>query len=237
MEMTKTMQKRFLEISSSRNYKAAVAFQNEIAELIPGQLSKLKIDRVCGLDISYNKLLPQIYAAATVFSFPGLTLLEEATSLYTTKFPYIPGFLAYREGPALLQVVRKLKSKIDLIILDGHGMAHPRRAGLASIVGLLLDKPTIGCAKSKLVGKYVKPDEPKGSTTDLVHEGRIIGRVLRSRIDIKPIFISVGYKITLNDAVKLALKMCIDVKTPIPVQRAHVLSNIARQQALKRRSA
>jgi deoxyribonuclease V len=230
MKMSKMMRKRFLEICLSKDYRAAVAFQNEIAGLIPGKPYKGKIDTVCGLDISYNKLSPTIYAAAAVYSFPELALIEEAITADETAFPYIPGLLAYREGPALIKVIEKLKTKADLLIFDGQGLAHPRGAGIASMMGSLMDKPSIGAAKTRLIGSFVEPGKAKGSTSDLIYKEKIIGMVVRSRADVKPLFVSVGYGISLNRAVEFILKTCVGTRIPLPIRQAHHLANEARRR-------
>jgi deoxyribonuclease V len=230
MKMSKTLQKRFLEICSSKDYRAAVAFQNEIAAIIPGRPGREKIDRICGLDISYNRFSPRIYAAAAVYSFPELTVIEEATAVDIIDFPYIPGLLAYREGPPLLRVIRKLKAKVDLFIFDGQGLAHPRGAGIAGTMGLLLDRPSIGAAKTRLIGSFTEPGRTRGSAADLIYNGKVIGKVLRSKSDVKPIFVSVGYKISLASAVKFTLDICVDLKIPVPIRRAHILANMARRR-------
>ena len=224
------IQKRFMEICLSKDFAGAVEFQNEIKELLPGKPYESRIETVCGLDISYNKFSLTIYAAAAVYSFPNLSAIENGTISSTANFPYIPGLLAFREGPAVLQLVKTLKSKIDLFILDGHGMAHPRGAGLASILGLLLNIPSIGCAKTKLVGQYKEPGQARGSVSSLRYRSSVIGKVLRSRSGVKPIFVSIGYKIDLDRAIEIILKSCVDTRIALPIRTAHHLANMARQR-------
>jgi deoxyribonuclease V len=231
----KPLLENYLRICSSHDYRDATKFQNEIAELIPGKNRKQKTTTVCALDISYNKFSAEIYAAATLLSFPGLEPLEETAITDRSDFPYLPGLLAFREGPTMIKAVHSLARPIDLLLVDGHGMAHPRGAGIASILGLLLDKPSIGCAKSRLVGEFKAPGPKKGAKSNLTYEGDIVGSVVRTRDNVKPLFISVGYGVDLDCAVSLVLEMCVKTRMPEPLRLAHSLANLTRQnQALQR---
>jgi len=230
----KPLLEKYLRICSSHDYQDAIEFQNEIAELIPGKISKQKTATVCALDISYNKFSAEIYAAAALFSFPGLEPLEEAAIIDRSRFPYIPGLLAFREGPAMIKAVHSLARPVDILLVDGQGIAHPRGAGIASILGLLLDKPSIGCAKSRLVGEFRAPGPEKGAKSSLTYEGNLVGSVVRTRDNVKPLFVSVGYEVDLDDAVSRVLEMCVKTRMPEPLKRAHILANIMRQkQALQ----
>jgi len=136
-------------------------------------------------------------AGVVIFKFPNLKTIERQSFISTVNFPYIPGLLTFREGPSLLAAFKKIKNDPDIILFDGQGIAHPRRMGIATHLGLFLDKPTIGCAKSKLSGKYTSVGEGKGDYTLLKEGKEVLGAVLRTRRKVKPIFISPGYKIDL----------------------------------------
>jgi deoxyribonuclease V len=145
------------------------------------------------------------FAAVVVFSYPDLELLETQTASCPVEFPYVPGLLSFREGPALLSAFRKVEHEPDVILFDAQGYAHPRRFGAASHFGLILDRPSIGCAKSRLTGRYEEPGPEVGARSPLVDRGEVIGTVLRTRPSRSPLFVSVGHRISLPSAVELAL--------------------------------
>ncbi|UCE66492.1 MAG: endonuclease V [Candidatus Zixiibacteriota bacterium] len=221
----------FLSICKRKDYRAAIEFQDKIKNLIPGKPARKKIRNICGLDISFDKGSERVFAAASVHSFPDLAVIEQKGVTSITEFPYIPGLLAFREGPAIIELLEKLKSPIDLFLFDGQGIAHPRGAGIASMMGLLLDKPSIGCAKTRLVGGYDGPASRKGASSRLTHNGMIIGSVLRTRDNVKPVFVSVGYKIDLKISVDSILKCCRKYRIPEPIREAHRLSNQLRTES------
>jgi deoxyribonuclease V len=226
----KNLLTKFLSICERKDYKAAIAFQDKIKSLIPGKPAQKRIRNICGLDISFDKSSDRVFAAASVHSFPSLTIIEQKGTTTRTEFPYIPGLLAYREGPAIVELLMKVKSPVDLFLFDGQGIAHPRGAGIASMMGLLLNKPSIGCAKTKLVGEYNDPGPQKGSSTDLYYKGKIIGSVLRTRDNVKPVFVSVGYKFDLKRSVDIVLKCCPKYRIPEPIRETHRLSNRLRTE-------
>jgi deoxyribonuclease V len=156
--------------------------------------------------------------AGTRLSFEPV---ETATASAKLMFPYIPGLLSFREAPACLAAVRKLKSEPDLFLIDGQGIAHPRRLGLAAHLGLFLDKPTIGCAKSRLIGEFEPPGIEKGAHSPLRDHDQIIGAVVRTRHNVKPLFISVGHKCRLEDAIRLTLACATRYRLPEPTRLAH----------------
>jgi deoxyribonuclease V len=221
---------RFNQICRSKDYKGAAEFQRELGDLIPGKQYRTRFETICGLDVSFDKKSEAIYAAASIHSLTDLGQLEDATLRSTIDFPYVPGLLAFREGPVILELISKLQTPIDLLILDGQGLAHPRGAGIASMIGLLADLPSIGCAKTKLVGEYEEPGIEKGSRSDLSYRGNIVGAVLRSRSSVKPVFVSVGYEIDLERAVEIVLSSCQRYRLPEPIRRAHILANRLRQE-------
>ena len=160
------------------------------------------------------------YAAVIVYTFPELNELERVYSIGELKFPYVPGLLSYREVPLLLETFGKLRRMPDLILVDGHGWAHPRRAGIACHLGLVLDTPTIGCAKSLLIGQYEMPAATRGSQSPLSHEGERIGTVLRTREGVRPIFVSCGHRVSLANAVRVVLDCCDGYRIPKPQRHA-----------------
>jgi deoxyribonuclease V len=159
--------------------------------------------------------------------------IEEVTVQRRAEFPYIPGLLSFREMPALLAAFEKLRARPDVIIYDGHGIAHPRGFGIASHLGVLLDVSTIGCAKKRLVGEHEEPGPERGSQVPLILDGRTIGTVLSTRSNVKPVFVSIGHRIGLRSAVRLVLESGGGYRLPEPTRRAHLLSNAARRGEVK----
>ena len=178
------------------------------------------VRRVAGADIAYDPSRDRLYAAVLVFSFPSLEPIEWRAVTARIRFPYVPGLLSFREVPALLAAWRLLKTRPDLLICDGQGIAHPRGIGLASHLGLLLDRPTIGCAKSRLVGRHGPVGVQRGARASLVHGGRVVGTVLRTRPGVKPLYISPGHRIGLGDSVRYVLACTRGFRLPEPVRQA-----------------
>jgi deoxyribonuclease V len=162
-----------------------------------------------------------IIACAVVLSAKTFEIIETAYAVQAVNFPYIPGLLSFREAPACLAAIEKLKTIPDCVIVDGQGIAHPRRLGIACHLGLFLDIPTIGCAKSRLIGDFKQPGSAKGSTSLLTDKGETIGSVVRTRNDVKPVFVSVGHKCRLCDAVRIVLDCCRRYRLPEPSRLAH----------------
>jgi deoxyribonuclease V len=162
---------------------------------------------VAGLDVAYDVRRRLAVAAAVVIDATTLTPVETTTATAELTFPYLPGLLAWRELPALLAAWRRLRARPDLVLCDGQGRAHPRRCGLACMAGLLLDLPAIGCAKSVLVGRHGRLGSRRGATADLVDGTEVIGRALRTRDGVRPVYVSVGHCITLDDAVSWVLQL------------------------------
>ena len=170
---------------------------------------------------------------AVVLSLPGFELVEAARVAAETDFPYVPGLLSFREAPAAVEALERLSVVPDLIVCDGQGRAHPRRLGLASHIGLWAERPTIGLAKSRLTGSHVEPARTRGSSVRLVDpaSGELIGRVLRTRTGVKPLYVSVGHLITLPEAEELALMLAPKFRLAEPIRRAHALVNELRRAA------
>jgi len=203
----------------------AERIQEGLAKRIILEDSPGKIETVAGCDTSFSPNGNEAYAAVIILKFPELVSLEQVRVKVAMRFPYIPGLLTFREGPALLSAFEKIKREPDLIIFDGQGIAHPRRMGLATHLGILLDKPSIGCAKTHLFGRFDNVIEKgKGSYTLLKENGKTLGAVLRTRQNVKPLFVSPGYKITLKRSIELILCLCPKFRLPEPLRLAHILS-------------
>lgn len=206
----------------------AFAIQNKLRKKVCTDKSAIKladISHVAGCDVSYSKNTNKLYAAVVVLSFPRLELVEEKHFISTTAFPYIPGLLAFREGLPLLEACKQLKLEPDIFLFDGHGVAHPRQMGIASHIGLFLDKPSIGIAKNNLWGKHEQPGPQKGFSSPLTKHGAEIGRVLRTRHKVKPVFVSVGHLIDIKTAEEIVLACCSRHRLPEPIRQAHLISN------------
>jgi len=186
---------------------------------------------VAGADASYTKGSDVIHAVVVVLRYPDLTVVERVSVSVVTGFPYIPGLLAFREGPALIEAFRRLRSEPDVIFFDGHGIAHPRGIGIASHVGLLLDRPSIGVAKSLLTGSVAKPGFMRGSMTPILRDGETIGMAVRTKEWAKPVYVSVGHRISLEAAVDLVLATARGYRLPEPTRQAHLLSNAVRKES------
>lgn len=185
------------------------------------------VRHVAGADVSTQN--DRAYATVVVLDFPGLSAVEVRGAQEPLEFPYVPGLLAFREIPVLLGVLEQVETPVDALIVDGQGYAHPRRMGLASHLGLFLDVPTVGCAKSRLVGEHDEPGREKGSATDLVHRGEVVGKVLRTRNGVSPVYVSVGNRIDLGSAVELVLACCPKYRLPETTRQAHDASNRRRR--------
>jgi deoxyribonuclease V len=182
---------------------------------------------VAGADVSTEG--DRAYATVAVLDFPWLSVVEVRGFESPLEFPYVPGLLAFREIPSVVGALRKVETAVDAVILDAQGLAHPRRMGLASHIGLFLDVPTVGCAKSLLVGSFEEPGMEKGSTADLVHRGDVVGRVVRTREGVSPVYVSVGNGIDLDSAVELVLACCTKYRLPEPTRQAHNAANRLRR--------
>lgn len=181
-----------------------------------------RIRHVAGADVAFGN--GQAYAAVLLFSYPDLRLVETAHAVAPLTFPYVPGLLTFREGPALLKAFAALAARPDLILFDAHGLAHPRRFGLACHMGVLLDRPSVGCAKSVLVGEWDSEalGERRGAWVPLVLDGKTVGVAVRTREATKPIFVSIGHRVSLRSAVRLALACCVGYRIPEPTRQADI---------------
>lgn len=173
---------------------------------------------VAGVDAAFTPA--NVVAAACLYAFPSLICLERTTAVLPLTFPYVPGYLAFREAPAIIGALEKLTRKPDIILVDGQGTAHPRGLGIACHLGVLLDIPTIGCAKSRLVGEYREPAKRKGAWSDLRYEGQSVGAVLRTRYDVRPVFVSPGHRIDKEGSVSVVLACVERYRIPEPLRCA-----------------
>jgi deoxyribonuclease V len=217
------------------SYSQARQLQEKLASKVQFVPIKKNLKLIAGLDCAFSKDGKKIIAVVIVLKLPDFAVIETANATRKTTFPYIPGLLSFREAPVCIAAVKKLRSKPDVFIIDGQGIAHPRRLGLAAHLGLFFDKPTIGCAKSRLTGRFEEPPLEKGNYSLLKdtkkitsHErqatsGEIIGAVLRTRTNIKPVFISVGNRCLLKDAIETTLACTTKYRLPEPTRLAHQL--------------
>ncbi len=177
---------------------------------------------IAGVDAAFSE--DRVFAAVCLYRYPEMALVEQATAVRQITFPYVPGYLLFREGPATIAALHKLRKKPEVILVDGHGIAHTRGIGSASHLGVLLDIPTIGCAKKRLVGHYRMPGEKKGNWTELVFKKCTVGAVLRTRDRVRPLFLSPGHRIDLQDAIRITLGCVGRYRVPEPLRCADILS-------------
>lgn len=198
----------------------------EIQKRLAGLVRTLPLPRlpqtIAGVDVSVQR--DEVQAAVAVLAFPSLEPLSHALWRGPVEYPYVPGLLSFREVPAVLRAIEALDFMPDLFMADAHGVAHPRRMGMAAHLGVLLDAPVVGVAKSRLIGDYAEPEDYAGAHTPLVDGDEQIGVVLRTRAGVKPLFISVGHRITLTEAVGLVIAAQTRFRLPEPTREAHLLS-------------
>jgi len=200
-----------------------VALQRRLASEVAEERLPENIKLVAGVDCSYSEKDKKILSGAVVFDSGSWKQITSATSVGDCSFPYVSGLLSFREAPAVIEVIEKLDFQPDLLLCDGQGRAHPRRLGLASHVGLWLQIPTIGVAKSCLCGDYRMPGKRKSCNTRLIHKGEVVGRVVRTRTGVKPVFVSPGHLVTLADSVRWTLRSARRYRLPEPSRAAHRL--------------
>jgi len=204
----------------------ATQIQNRLAPKVTETPLPDDIETVAGVDVSIRDDTAQ--AAVVVLKLPDLQVVDEAIHRCEVPFPYVPGLLSFRETPPVLPALEQLSVTPDVLMTDSHGRAHPRRFGFACHLGVLLDHPTLGVAKSILTGEPQRPLDPeKGHHVPLVDDGETVGAVLRTRTDVNPVYVSVGHRLTLADAVTLALNCSPRYKIPEPTRQAHKLSRAA----------
>ena len=215
-----------MRVGSLHSWQVSTAQALEIQQRLATQVSKKSAVTtprfIAGVDISTGKGEGMATGAVVVLNYPELRVVETKVARGNLNFPYIPGFLSFRESPLTLAACQQLTIAPDLILVDGQGIAHPRRLGLASHLGLLLNTPTIGCAKSLLCGSHEAPSIEPGSYTEVVDKGEIIGVALRTKRGVKPVYVSIGHKVDLQTAIYWIMKCCHGYRLPEPTRLAHL---------------
>jgi deoxyribonuclease V len=208
----------------------AIKLQRELAARVVTSTPVTKCDLIAGADVSYNKYSTRVFAAVVVLRAADWSIVETQTVVGESHFPYVPGLLSFREAPVVLQAFAQVQSEPDVIMLDGQGLAHPRRFGLACHIGLCLEKPCLGCAKSLFVGKFADLGAKAGSTADLVDRGEVVGQALRTKNNVNPVYVSAGHKIDLASAVRWSLAASQGYRIPEPTRQAHIHVNDLRRE-------
>ena len=206
--------------------KEAMALQAELAGRVLREDAVREVRRVAGVDVGFEDDGKVTRAAVAVLDFPGLALAERVVVRQPTRFPYIPGLLSFREAPAVLAAFERLRALPDLILYDGQGIAHPRRFGIASHLGLALDAPTIGVAKTRLVGEHRRLPGRKGAWVPLVDDGETIGAVLRTRAGVTPLYVSIGHRVSLEAAIRWVMACTTRYRLPETTRWAHHLASV-----------
>ena len=202
--------------------KEARKLQTELSHRIVRFNQELSPRIIAGIDVSIARFSKAGRAAVVALSYPGMKAVDIALSEGEISFPYVPGLLSFREIPLILEAWKKLRVYPDLILVDGQGIAHPRRLGIASHLGLLLDVPSIGCAKSRLTGEHGPLAAEAGSYSLLTDQDEIIGAAIRTRCSVKPVYVSIGHKIDLPGAISWVLNCCRGLRLPEPTRQAHL---------------
>lgn len=207
----------------------AVALQRELAQRVDTNTRLKKCELVAGADVSYERFSDVFFAGVVVVRVADGEIIERQGAVRESPFPYIPGLLSFREAPALLEAFARVESEPDAVMFDGQGVAHPRRIGIATHVGLWLDRPTLGCGKSRLTGHFDSPALKAGSTSPLLDRGEVIGEVVRTKNGVQPVFVSPGHRIDLASSVRVVLDTCRGYRLPEPTRQAHLYVNELRR--------
>ena len=215
----------FMKAKNLHDWSLSYSQAREVQTGLAGKVQFTPLKRsptvVAGIDCAFSRDGQRILAAVVVLRLPDFELVETASAVREVTFPYIPGLLSFREAPVCIAAAEKLRCRPDVLIIDGQGIAHPRRLGLAAHLGLFFDRPTVGCAKSRLTGDYEEPPSEKGGHTPLTVESETIGAVVRTRTNVKPVFVSVGNKCVLSDAIRIVLACAVKYRLPEPTRLAH----------------
>jgi deoxyribonuclease V len=212
------------------SYSQAIELQKRLARQVKHIKLKKSPKTIAGLDCAFSRDGKKIIAAVVVLQLPELETLETTSATKNVTFPYIPGLLSFREAPVCLAAVEKLRNQPDIFMIDGQGIAHPRRLGLAAHLGLFFDNPTVGCAKSRLTGEFEEPPPEKGAYTLLKDGSDVIGAVVRTRSHVKPVFVSIGNKCLLKEAIEFVLSCAAKYRLPEPTRLAHQLVSKLKHQ-------
>jgi deoxyribonuclease V len=213
------------------NVQEAIQIQEALRDRIILENTFKDVTKIGGADVGYSKDKTFLYAVIVVLSFPEMAMIENAAAHGKTPFPYIPGLFSFREGPTLIEAFRKLNLRPDVMIFEGQGIAHPRGFGLASHLGLWLDLPSIGCTKTPLLRDFIYPGPSKGSYEVMRREREEVGAVLRTKENVKPVFISPGHGIDLETSMKIVLTTCTKFRIPEPLRKAHQFSRLPREKS------
>ena len=213
----------------------ATATQREMVDKVELYGGLDNVRTIAAVDTSYGHGGETLYACAVVTTFPEIEEIERTFHHGAVSFPYIPGLFYFREGPVIIQALKKVRSDVDLIIVHGHGVAHPQRCGMASQIGLIFDKPTIGCARKLLTGQFRPVAPEKGSFQPVTIEAREVAIAYRSKSDVKPIFISPGHKCDINDARSIVVQNLRGYRLPEPLRLAHLFANKYKRHTEKKR--
>jgi deoxyribonuclease V len=200
----------------------AIEIQNDLSDRVIKLDTLPDVRYIAGVDMSTRRTSKTATASVVLLNYPELEIIDIQTASGQLEFPYIPGLLSFRELPLTLAACEKLPITPDIIIVDGQGIAHPRRFGLASHLGVVMNIPTIGCAKSRLCGSYAEPENEPGNYSHLVDKNEIIGAVLRTRHGVKPVYVSIGHKISLDTAIHWVTNCCRGYRLPQPTRLAHL---------------
>lgn len=201
----------------------AQKLQRELSSRVIKEKTFESLRLVAGVDVGFKG--DEAIAAVVVLRYPQMEVVETATAVVPVEFPYIPGLLAFREGPAAVAALSKLRHEPELLIFDGQGLAHPRRMGIATHIGLIFDRSSIGCAKSRLFGTHHEPGPRKGSYVHLYDGDEVIGAVVRTRDNVSPVYVSIGHRIDLDSAIEIVLNCCKGYRLPEPIRLAHQLAS------------
>lgn len=210
--------------------REAIAEQQRLVSLVK-LMGKLNLCRyVAGADVAYTRSHRHLVAAVVLWCTESNRVVEHYLVRQPAQFPYVPGLLSFRESPAISEALQGLRQRPDLLMIDGHGYAHPRRFGIACHLGVLFDLPTIGCAKSLLVGEHEEVPDVLGAWAPVSDHGQIIGAAVRTRLHVRPVYVSVGHKLELEQAITWTLHCCRGYRLPEPTRQAHILVTRARTQ-------
>jgi deoxyribonuclease V len=204
------------------NTTQAIEIQNNLSDRVIKLDALTDVKYVAGVDMSTRRTSKTATASVVLLNYPELEVIDVQTASGHLEFPYIPGLLSFRELPLTLAACEKLPITPDIIIVDGQGIAHPRRFGLASHLGIIMNIPTIGCAKSRLCGSYTEPENESGNYSNLVDKNEIIGAVVRTKQGVKPVYVSIGHKISLDTAINWVVHCCRGYRLPQPTRLAHL---------------
>lgn len=210
------------------SYEEAIRVQRELSSQVILEPFRTEVKLIAGADVSYSKGSDLFFAGVVVMEIPEMRILEETTFENKVEFPYIPGFLSFRESPILIEAFKKIRNIPDVVIFDGQGIAHPRYLGIASHLGLIIDLPSIGCAKNILIGTYKDVGNEVGDYSPIIFRGNLVGAALRTKRNVLPVFVSPGHKMDVSSAIGIIMKVCRGYRLPEPVRQAHILVNRVR---------